>query len=82
MSDLDPPTSMATQRIFKTLSSPKAGDGSAARLGRLSLPGRRSVDTPNYTGFTSRGVVPHLTPEIVPRHTGLSSAYMALEDCT
>lgn len=78
--DQDEPPEMASQRIFRTL-SPAAGDGCAPRLGRLALPGRSAIDTPNYTSFTSRGVVPHLTPDVVSQYTTLPSAYMALEDC-
>ncbi|KAK4113828.1 tRNA-guanine transglycosylase [Canariomyces notabilis] len=55
-------------------------DGAAARLGRLTLPGRRPIDTPNFVGVTSRGVLPHLTPDNVSKHLQVSSAYMALED--
>ncbi len=72
-------TKMASQRVFKILS--KAAGETSARLGQLSLPGRKVIDTPNFTAVTSRGFVPHLTPEIVSNHTSLSSAYMALEDC-
>jgi queuine tRNA-ribosyltransferase len=76
-SDTDMP---APQKLlFKVLSA--ASDGCAARLGKLALPGRRAIDTPNFTAVTSRGVVPHLTPEIVSKYISLSSAYMALEDC-
>lgn len=75
------PTNMAAQRVFKLLSS-AAGDGVNARLGRLALPGRKVIDTPNFTGVTSRGTVPHITPDNISQYTSLSSAYMALEDCT
>lgn len=71
---------MASQRVFKVL-APAARDGCAARLGRLSLPGRKVIDTPNYTAVGSRGVIPHLTPELVSRETSFGAAYMALEDC-
>ncbi|KFH41287.1 Queuine tRNA-ribosyltransferase-like protein [Hapsidospora chrysogenum ATCC 11550] len=64
--------------LFKVLSA--VGDGCAARLGKLALPGRRAIDTPNFTAVTSRGVIPHLTPDIVSKYTFLTSAYMALED--
>ncbi|KAI3396391.1 hypothetical protein diail_12199 [Diaporthe ilicicola] len=56
------------------------GDGLAARLGRLVLPQRQAMDTPNYFAVASRGVVPHLTPDTIARHGRLSGAYMALED--
>lgn len=56
-------------------------DGSAARLGRLALAGRRGIDTPNYFAVTSRGVVPHMTPDNVAKHLHAGAAYLALEDC-
>lgn len=71
---------MAAQKVFRVLSS-AAGDGCSARLGKLSLPGRNTIDTPTLTAVTSRGVVPHLTPEVVSKYTSISTAYMALEDC-
>jgi hypothetical protein len=52
-----------------------------ARLGRLVLASRPSLDTPNYFGITSRGVVPHVTPDNVSRYLPIGGAYMALEDC-
>ncbi|KAL2160597.1 hypothetical protein VTH06DRAFT_1285 [Thermothelomyces fergusii] len=38
-------------------------DGVAARVGRLAVAGRLPMETPNFIGTTSRGVVPHLTPD-------------------
>lgn len=58
-----------------------AGDGTAARLGRLALPRRQTVDTPNYFAVTSRGTVPHLTPDTIAKYASFSGAYMAMEDC-
>ncbi|SPQ21972.1 61e2be3b-70e2-447f-9275-88cc9fc78a7e [Thermothielavioides terrestris] len=55
-------------------------DGAAARLGRLAFTGRRAIDTPNFIGVTSRGALPHLTPDNVVRHLQTSGAFMALED--
>ncbi|GAB1314068.1 hypothetical protein MFIFM68171_04278 [Madurella fahalii] len=55
-------------------------DGATARLGRLAFAGRRAIDTPNYIGITSRGALPHLTPDNVGKHLQVSGAYMALED--
>ncbi|KAG6285986.1 hypothetical protein E4U09_006967 [Claviceps aff. purpurea] len=72
-------TDMPVRNIFEILST-RVACSHAARLGRLSIPGRRPIDTPNYTAITSRGAIPHLTPDNVTRHTDLSSAYMALED--
>ncbi|KAK4138000.1 tRNA-guanine transglycosylase [Trichocladium antarcticum] len=56
------------------------GDGAAARLGRLAFAGRRPIDTPNFIGITSRGAIPHITPDNVARHLNVGGAYMALED--
>ncbi|KLU90013.1 tRNA-guanine transglycosylase, partial [Magnaporthiopsis poae ATCC 64411] len=56
-------------------------EASAARLGRLALPGRRPIDTPNFFAATSRGVVPHLTPDNLVRHDDLvRGTYLAFED--
>lgn len=59
------------------------GNGNAARLGRLVLPDsqRQPVDTPNFFALTSRGVVPHLTPDTIARHVEIPGVYMAMEDC-
>ncbi|KAL8351964.1 hypothetical protein RB601_002334 [Gaeumannomyces tritici] len=56
-------------------------EAGAARLGRLAFPGRRRIDTPNFFAATSRGVVPHLTPDNLARHDDLvGGAYLAFED--
>jgi queuine tRNA-ribosyltransferase len=54
---------------------------SAARLGRLSPPGRRPIDTPHFLANTSRGIVPHITQDTFKRDTNLHGVYVALEDC-
>lgn len=51
------------------------------RLGRVSLPGRRTIGTPHYLGITSRGVVPHLTQDTFRSDTNICSVYVPLEDC-
>ena len=53
----------------------------APRLGRLSLPGRKTLLTPQYIGNTSRGVVPHITQDNFHRHTDIGGVYVGLEDC-
>ncbi|KAF4120225.1 queuine tRNA-ribosyltransferase [Geosmithia morbida] len=78
--DQTDPTMASSQRLFKVMWAAEGGNDCAARLGRLSLPGRKAIDTPNYTGFASRGTIPHLTPDVLSKHSSLSSAYMALED--
>ncbi|KAG6024415.1 hypothetical protein E4U41_001790 [Claviceps citrina] len=75
----DPSPDMPARNVFDIL-GPSIAKGCAARLGRLSIPGRRPIDTPNFTAITSRGAIPHLTPDNVARHTNWTSVYMALED--
>jgi hypothetical protein len=54
---------------------------SSARLGKLTLKGRRAIDTPNFLAVASRGVVPHITPDVISQHTSIGGVHMALEDC-
>lgn len=82
MSDpsLENSANMSGRKIFELITS-AAADGSAARLGKLSLPGRKAIETPNFIAATSRGSLPHLTPDNFKRHTAVSGVYMALEEC-
>ncbi|KAJ3481408.1 hypothetical protein NLG97_g7828 [Lecanicillium saksenae] len=64
----------------RTLFTSTAVDGTVARLGRLALPGRAAVDTPNYTSVASRGALPHVTPDNMSKHVSPGPIYMALED--
>jgi queuine tRNA-ribosyltransferase len=82
MSDpsLENSSNMSGRKIFELVTS-AAADGSAARLGKMSLPGRKVIDTPNFFAVTSRGALPHLTPDNFRKHTSVSGVYMALEDC-
>lgn len=77
---LDEDLDMATRRTFERFTS-SATNGCTARLGRLAFPGRKPIDTPNYNGVTSRGSIPHLTPDNLSQHTSFGGTYMALEDC-
>ncbi|KAF2140149.1 uncharacterized protein K452DRAFT_252796, partial [Aplosporella prunicola CBS 121167] len=52
----------------------------APRIGKLSIPGRATLDTPHYVGYTSRGVIPHLTQDMLRKNTDINSMYLALED--
>ncbi|KAI1341030.1 tRNA-guanine transglycosylase family protein [Xylariaceae sp. FL0016] len=65
--------------IFKILQD-ATNDGFAARLGRLSIHQRKSLDTPDFFPLTSRGAIPHMTPDNVTARTNLGGVYMALED--
>lgn len=81
MSEGEPPEAAgAGVSVFEVLPSPPASD-SSARLGRLALPGRTPIATPGYVAVSSRGAVPHLTPDVLSRHTDIAGSYMALEDC-
>ncbi|KAL2128981.1 hypothetical protein VTI74DRAFT_8389 [Chaetomium olivicolor] len=62
--------------VFKTV----AKDGAGARLGRLAFAGRAPIETPNFIGMTSRGALPHITPDNLGKHLQVTGAYMALED--
>ncbi|KAF3348367.1 tRNA-guanine transglycosylase family protein [Verticillium dahliae] len=64
---------------FKVLQS-ALQQGSAARLGSLALPNRKVIDTPHFIAISSRGTVPHVTPDILSKHATFGGAYMALED--
>lgn len=59
----------------------KAANGAAARLGKFAIPGRNTFDTPNFVDTASRGAIPHLTVDVLTKHTGVNGVYMALEDC-
>ncbi|KAK1783421.1 tRNA-guanine(15) transglycosylase-like protein [Copromyces sp. CBS 386.78] len=74
-SDGQEPTTTMTFELLKTA----VKDG-GARLGRLAFSGRRTVDTPNFFGLTSRGVIPHVTPDNVEKYLHTNGTYMALED--
>ena len=65
---------------FELLSA-ATSEAAAPRLGRLSISGRRKIETPTFWAATSRGVIPHLTPDNVANHTAITGAYFALEDC-
>lgn len=57
------------------------------RLGSLTLPRLAStalpLPTPNFLAQSSRGVVPHLTPDVLRDIAGgvIEGVHFALEDC-
>jgi len=53
----------------------------SARLGRLRVQGRKDLDTPNFMAVGSRGVVSHLSPDVLAANTQVGGIHMALEDC-
>ncbi|KAF2705864.1 tRNA-guanine transglycosylase [Pleomassaria siparia CBS 279.74] len=58
----------------------KSSGALAPRLGRLSLPGRKTILTPGFLGNTSRGAVPHISQDNFRKTTSLLGVYVALED--
>lgn len=52
-----------------------------ARVGQLLRNGRTAIETPHYIATTSRGVVPHVSPDVLAKSTAVSAVYIPLEDC-
>ncbi|EKD19475.1 tRNA-guanine transglycosylase family protein [Drepanopeziza brunnea f. sp. 'multigermtubi' MB_m1] len=79
MTSLNGVSEQGKRLIFEVLSHV---DSSVAgpRLGRLSLPGREDLLTPGFFAVGSRGVVPHITPDVITSHTNFGGVHMALED--
>ncbi|KAI1370399.1 tRNA-guanine transglycosylase [Hypoxylon crocopeplum] len=71
--------SSSDQVMFNVLKSVGV-DGGGPRVGRLALPKRRRIETPSFFGLSSRGAIPHMTPDVISKHVELSGSYMALED--
>lgn len=71
-----PPPDMLDFTLLKTTGA------LAPRLGRLSLPRRKSILTPALIGNTSRGVIPHISQDTFAKSLDLNGVYVALEDCT
>jgi hypothetical protein len=59
----------------------KTSGALSPRLGRLSLPGRKTILTPAFLGNTSRGVVPHISQDNFRKYKTTDGVYIALEDC-
>ncbi|CCT65606.1 related to queuine-tRNA ribosyltransferase [Fusarium fujikuroi] len=77
-----PTSKESTLTMFELLKpSAAATEAGVARIGRLAFASnRRIMQTPNYIAVASRGVVPHLTPDNVAKHTTFDAAYLAIED--
>ena len=72
-------SALGKEPFFEILSHIQSGNG--PRLARLSLEGRNQINTPNFFAISSRGVLPHLTPDAISAHTQVRGVHMALEDC-
>jgi hypothetical protein len=74
-----PPGVQDAMFSFKITKSGSSTTG--PRLGQLLRGGRKAIETPNYVATTSRGVVPHISHDMLERCTAVSSIYLSLEDC-
>ncbi|KAF9883960.1 hypothetical protein FE257_002642 [Aspergillus nanangensis] len=63
-----------------TLLAPTTASVLSPRLGSLALTGRKSIPTPNYIPLTSRGVVSHISHDLLRDQTAIGSLYFGLED--
>lgn len=52
------------------------------RLGQLTIQGRPAIATPALIACTSRGVIPHVTQDVLSKLTCVAAVYIGLEDCT
>ena len=77
---LKQPFGTLNKPVFFDILAQEACD-SEARLGSLSIPGRTVIHTPHYVALSSRGVVPHLTQDMMADNTAIQGIYAALEDC-
>jgi len=72
---------LPTEMLSFTLTQLKLSPRTNLRLGTLLGQGRPPITTPHYVVPTSRGIVPHLSHDIMQRQTSISMAHVALEDC-
>ncbi|KAK6339378.1 hypothetical protein TWF718_008797 [Orbilia javanica] len=76
---------MNTFRVLKTAVTDVAATtaqpgATTARTGVLNLSKGFTLQTPNFLAPTSRGVVPHLSPDNLEKNTGVEGVFVALED--
>ncbi|KAG4035568.1 hypothetical protein MFRU_001g03370 [Monilinia fructicola] len=69
------PTRLGFQ-ILSTLDHKTSGP----RLGRLTVEGRKDLETPDFIAISSRGVIPHMTPDVIAAHARVPGVHFALED--
>lgn len=55
--------------------------GLGPRLGTIAFRGRAPLQTPHYIALSSRGAVPHLSQDVMRKHTNIKGVHVALEDC-
>jgi len=73
-------TAQLPDEMFRFILQHAVPSESGARLGELALRHKHVINTPHYIVPTSRGAVPHLSPDNLARHTSISALYVALED--
>lgn len=79
--EIEQESTMAGRRATFELFGRAVADSGAPRTGRLALANRDIILTPNFTAATSRGAIPHLTPDTIRKYIPVKSAYIGLEDC-
>ncbi|KAI9807200.1 MAG: hypothetical protein M1825_005918 [Sarcosagium campestre] len=62
--------------IIRTLGNARIGP----RLGVLNVADRLPLQTPNYISSTTRGSIPHISPDVLKSHVNVRSIHVALED--
>ena len=72
--------SEAGKRVFFEILSHVDPNVIRPRLGRLLVHGRKELETPDFIAVASRGVIPHVTPDVIA-NTQIGGIHMALEDC-
>ena len=80
MASVECESEMSKRLLFQILS---CADPSVVspRLGLLAVQGRKQLETPNFMAITSRGTVPHITPDLISSQTQIGGVHTALEDC-
>ncbi|RFU31505.1 hypothetical protein B7463_g4801, partial [Scytalidium lignicola] len=76
---LEEVSKLATRGFFEILGGVDS-NVVGPRIGRMVLNGRKDVQTPNFFALSSRGAVPHITPDVISSSTDISGVHMALED--
>lgn len=71
----------AAKRIFFEILSHVDPNVISPRLGRLCVQGRKDLETPDFMAISSRGVIPHMTPDVIATNTRVGGVHIALEDC-
>ncbi|KAJ5795223.1 hypothetical protein N7457_001822 [Penicillium paradoxum] len=75
---MDQATSSSPAMSFSVLTS--TAPTLAPRVGKLVIPGRKTIATPHHVPLTSRGTVPHIAHDVMRQHTAINSIYTGLED--